>query len=84
MNKPELDMVPALAVQVTAELKFPVPVTVVEHWLVWPYRMVEGEQLTLTDVIDDDAPLLPPPQAAINPRLASTSNSNNFCTIVLP
>jgi hypothetical protein len=51
VNKPELEMVPALAVHVTPELKLPVPITVAEHWLVWPYRMVEGEQLTLTEVI---------------------------------
>jgi hypothetical protein len=30
-NKPELEMVPALAVHVTPELKLPVPVTVAEH-----------------------------------------------------
>ncbi len=36
VNKPELEMVPALAVQFTAELKLPVPVTVAEHWLVCP------------------------------------------------
>lgn len=34
VNKPEDEIVPALAVQVTAELKFPVPATVAEHWLV--------------------------------------------------
>jgi hypothetical protein len=85
VNKPEFEMVPALAVHVTPELKLPVPVTVAEHWLVWPYRMVEGEQLTLTEVIVDDPPLLlPPPQATISVRLASTSNSHSFCTIVLP
>jgi hypothetical protein len=83
LNKPELEMVPALAIHVTPELKFPVPNTVAEHWLVWPNRMVEGEQVTVTDVIAD-APLPPPPQAAISVRLASTSNSHSFCTIVLP
>ena len=56
VNKPELEMVPALAVQVTPELKFPVPITVAEHWLVCPYRMVEGEQVTVTEVIVDDPP----------------------------
>jgi hypothetical protein len=45
--------------------------------------MVEGEQVTVTDVIVDD-PLPPPPQAAISVRLASTSNSHSFRTIVLP
>src|ERR1019366_6344917 len=31
VNKPEVEMVPALAIHVTPELKFPVPVTVAEH-----------------------------------------------------
>jgi hypothetical protein len=87
VNKPELEMVPALAVHVTPELKFPVPETIAEHWLGWPYRMVKGEQLTLTEMIVDDPPplLLPPPQAAISVRLASTtSNSHGFGTIVSP
>jgi hypothetical protein len=83
VNKPEMEIVPALAAHVTPELKLPVPVTVAEHWLVWPYRMIEGEQVTVTDVIVDD-PLPPPPQAAISVRLASTSNSHSFRTIVLP
>ena len=82
VNNPELEIVPALAVHVTPALKFPVPVTVAEHWLVWPYKMLDGEQLTLTEMIADDP--LPPPQAAISVRLPSTSNSHNFCTIVLP
>jgi hypothetical protein len=34
VNRPADEMVPALAVHVTAELKFPVPETVAEHWLV--------------------------------------------------
>jgi hypothetical protein len=84
VNKPEAEIVPALAAHVTAELKLPVPVTVAEHWLVWPYWMVEGEQLTLTDVIVVGGTLLPPPQATISVRLASTSNSPSFCTIVSP
>jgi hypothetical protein len=85
VNKPEAEIVPLLAAHVTPELKFPVPVTVAEHWLVWPYWMVEGEQLTLTDVIVVGGTLLPlPPQAAISVRLASTSNSPSFCTIVSP
>src|ERR1019366_6078235 len=84
VNKPEAEIVPARAARVTAELKLPVPVTVAEHWLVWPYWMVEGEQLTLTDVIVVGGTLLPPPQAAISVRLASTSNSPSFCTIVSP
>src|SRR5450759_1263194 len=31
MNKPEAEIVPALADHVTPELKFPVPITVAEH-----------------------------------------------------
>jgi hypothetical protein len=31
VNKPELEMVPALAIQVTPELKAPVPITVAKH-----------------------------------------------------
>ena len=31
VNKPEVEMLPALAVQVTFPLKFPVPVTMAEH-----------------------------------------------------
>jgi hypothetical protein len=43
--------------------------------------MVEGEQVTVTDVIEDDPP--PPPQAAISVRLPSASKSHSFCTIFL-
>src|SRR5664280_1771593 len=46
VNKPEAEIVPALATHVTPELKFPVPITVAEHWLVWQHWRVEGEQLT--------------------------------------
>jgi len=75
VSKPEVEIVPALAIHVTPELKFPVPITVAEHWLVWPYRMVEGEQVTVTDVIEDDPP--PPllePQAAIHSTPDTTSS----------
>jgi len=51
VNRPAAEIVPALALQVTAELKFPVPVTVAEHWLVWLDWMVEGEHATVTDVM---------------------------------
>jgi hypothetical protein len=76
MNKPELEMVPALAAQVTAELKVPVPITVAEHWLVCPYRIVDGEQATVTEVIDDDPPLplAPEPQAVIHNTPHTTSS----------
>jgi hypothetical protein len=81
LNKPEASIVPALAIHVTPELKLPVPVTLAEHWLVWPNMMVEGEQVTATEMIEDDPP---PPQAAISDRQASTSNSHSFCTILPP
>jgi hypothetical protein len=76
VNNPELEMVPALAAHVTDELKFPVPVTVAEHWLVCPYAMVEGEQVTVTDVIEDDPPppLLLEPQATIHIALDTASS----------
>ncbi len=70
-------MVPALAAQVTAELKFPVPITAAEHWLVCPYMMVEGEHVTLTEVIvgDPPLPLLPEPQPAIHNALDTASST---------
>ena len=46
--------------------KLPVPVTVAEHFDVWFVWMVEGEQLTATEVIvgdgGDGGGELPPPQ----------------------
>jgi len=78
VNKPAEEIVPALALHVTPELKLPVPLTVAEHWLVPPELTVVGEQLTVTDVtVDDDDPPLPP-QAAITTMLPSTSNSPNL------
>jgi hypothetical protein len=77
VNRPEEEIVPALAVHVTPELKFPVPVTTAEHWLVWPDWMVEGEQVTVTEAIvevDPPPPLLEP-QATVRTRLPNT-NSN--------
>ncbi len=59
VNKPDAEIDPALAAQVTTELKLPVPFTVTEHWLVWPYWMVEGEQVTVTEVIVGAGGLLP-------------------------
>jgi hypothetical protein len=44
--------------------------------------MVAGEQLTVTDVIEDDDPP-PPPQAAIKVRLASTNKSPTVRTVCL-
>ncbi len=81
VNKPAEEIVPALAVHVTAVLKLPVPLTVAEHWLVPPELTVVGEQLTVTDVTvePDDPPL--PPQATITIMLPNTSNSPNLRTI---
>ena len=75
VNRPELEMVPALAAQVTAELKFPVPITVAEHWLVCPYMMVEGEQVTLTEVIDDAATAAAAGAASRHPQRTATTSS---------
>ncbi len=47
-------MPPALADQVTAELKVPVPFTVALHCAVAPVLMLVGLQATETDVIGDD------------------------------
>ena len=42
---------PKLAVQPTDVLKFPVPCTVALHWLVCPDWIVDGEQVSLTEVM---------------------------------
>ena len=67
-------MEPALADQVTAELKFPVPLTEAEHWLVWFGCKDVGLHETVTEVMLDEPPpplllLPPPPQAAIIRKL---------------
>ncbi len=74
VSRPVLVIVPALAVHVTKELKLPVPSTVAEHWLVPPDCTVDGVPVTLTEVIVDPLPALPP-QASINNTLDITSNS---------
>ena len=52
---------PPLAIQVTVELKFPVPETEAVHWLVCPEMMAVGLQLTPTSVIVEVVlPPLPP------------------------
>ena len=51
VKSPRDDICPALALHVTVELKFPVPMTVAEHWLVWPDVTVDGEQDAVTDVM---------------------------------
>jgi hypothetical protein len=76
VNTPAEEMDPALALQVTALLKLPVPPTVALHWLVPPELTVPGEQLTVTEVTLELDP--PPPQAAIPMMLATASNSPNL------
>ena len=63
VNRPVESTVPALAAQVTAVVKEPVPTTVAVHWLVWPDWIDVGVQETVTDVTV--AVLDPPPQAAM-------------------
>lgn len=83
VSKPELEIEPVLALQVTAVLKLPVPPTMAEHWLVPPELTVEGEQLTWTEVTveEEDPPLLP--QAAIHITLPSKHNNPKLRTIFL-
>ena len=50
-NTPVEVIVPLVAVQVTPELKFPLPSTVAVHVLVWAGVMEDGVQTTLTEVI---------------------------------
>jgi hypothetical protein len=85
VNRPEEDICPAFALQVTAELKFPVPMTVAEHWLVWPDVTVLGEHDAVTDVMVVVPPLLlPPPQAAISMRLPIATRIASLRTIFSP
>ena len=77
VSNPEEEMDPALALQLTAVLKLPVPVTVAEHWLVPPEATEVGEQLTPTDTTLELPPPLPP-QAAKPIMLATASNSPNL------
>ena len=53
VKSPDVEIVPTLALHVTAELKLPAPITDAEHWLVWPDWTVEGEHDTVTEVIVD-------------------------------
>jgi len=82
VRTPDEFMVPALELNVTAELKFPVPLTVAEHVLVPPEVTVEGEQLTWTEVTVEDEPPLPP-QAANHITLPSKKASPSLRTISL-
>jgi hypothetical protein len=83
VNEPEEDICPALALHVTVVVKFPVPMTVAEHWLVCPDVMVDGEQESVTEVIVDDPPLLPP-QAAISMKLPIASRIASLRTAFSP
>lgn len=54
VKSPDVEIEPRVALHVTALLKLPVPVTVAEHWLVWLDWIVEGEHITVTEVIVPD------------------------------
>jgi hypothetical protein len=92
VKRPEDDIWPAFVVHVTVELKFPVPMTVAEHWLVWPDGTVEGEHDAVTDVMVDVLPpppppplLLPlPPQAAMSTTLPNASRIASLRTALSP
>ena len=90
MSRPDADMVPTDADQLTAELKLPVPVTVAEHWLVWLNGIVAGVQATRTEVMvggASAAPILPPQLLMMSrpaerritiPRIPSSSFVNGY------
>jgi hypothetical protein len=86
VNRPEDDICPALALHVTVELKFPVPMTVAEHWLVWPDVTVNGEHDAVTDVMVDMPPPPPPlpPQAAMSTTLPNASRIASLRTALSP
>jgi len=54
VKRPDDEICPAFALHVTSELKLPVPDTDAEHWLVCPDWIVEGEHVTVTEVIVPD------------------------------
>jgi hypothetical protein len=85
VNKPDEEIVPALALQVTAEVKLPVPLTLAVHWLVAPEVTVVGEQLTLTEVMVEVFDPPPPlPQAAIHSTLDTANNKEIFRAMMSP
>jgi hypothetical protein len=49
VRRPDDDIWPAVVLQVTVELKLPVPMTVAMHWLSWPEVTVEREHDAVTD-----------------------------------
>jgi len=65
VNNPDVGLIVPLplAVQVTVELKLPVPETDAVHWLVCPAVIEVGLQLAPTRVMVEVELLLPPPQA---------------------
>lgn len=64
VNSPEVEMLPAEAVQVTDVLKLPVPCTLAEHWSVCPSGTEEAAHDTVTEVIvGGGLPPLPQPAA---------------------
>ena len=65
VNNPDVALIVPLplAVQVTVELKLPVPETDAVHWLVCPAEIEVGLQLAPTRVMVEVVLLLPPPQA---------------------
>jgi hypothetical protein len=88
VSRPADEIWPTLAAQVTVEAKFPVPITVAEHWLVWPDWTVEGEHDAVTDVIVVVGLLLlllllPPPQATISATFPIASKTPSFRTTLL-
>ena len=86
VKSPEDDIWPAFVLQVTVVLKLPVPITVAEHWLVWPEVTVAGEHDAVTDVmvVEPPPPLLLPPHAAISMTVPIASRIASLRTIFSP
>ena len=61
VNNPALEIDPALACQVTAELKLPVPCTLAEHSLFCPACKTVATQEAVTEVIVGGGMVEPPP-----------------------
>jgi hypothetical protein len=82
VNTPEELMEPALALQVTPVLKFPVPVIAAVQVLIPPETTVEGEQLGDTEtMVEFEEPPLLLPQAANHMTFASNRNNPNLRTL---
>ena len=79
-NKPEEEIAPVEARQVTEESKLPVPCTVAAHWSVSPATCVETRHETATEEMvgdGDGPPEYPPPQAL---HIAATRESGRTIT----